>query len=291
MKNTFDKVSIVIPTFNRANYLEKCILACLDQTVKCEIIVCDHGSSDNTFQLMDKFHDKVIYIRREIDYGIHFTWLDGILAATSDIIHINYDDDWIAPTFIEKCLRLMDGSVGCCFSNVNMYNQDSDSYKYNIIKIGLETGIHDSKILRNYSYNNVLSPGAGLFRKKILLDSLFVGNLPFSKNIYKGVGPDLLFSLMASEQYKNFAFINEPLAFFRNHETSISMEASKFEVTKIKIKKAYNDTAIFFMILRFMHRYNLVLIFQLKLFIFQYYNENFLNSFIVKKIKFYFFRK
>lgn len=291
MNNSISKVSIVIPTFNRANYLENCILSCLDQTVKCEIIVCDHGSSDNTQKLMEKYHDRVIYIRREIDYGIHFTWLDGIIAATNDLIHINYDDDWIAPTFIDKCFHLMNDSVGCCFSNANMYNQVYDTYKYNIIKLGLETGIHNSKKLRNYSYSNVLSPGAGLFRKKILIDSLFVGNLPFSKNIYKGVGPDLLFSLMASEEYKNFAFINEPLAFFRNHDSSISMDASKLEVTKIKIKKAYNDTSIFYMILRFMHRYNIILLFQLKLFIIQYFNKNSFKLRVIKKIKMYLFIK
>jgi glycosyltransferase involved in cell wall biosynthesis len=290
MNNSTSKVSIVIPTFNRANYLENCILSCLNQTVKCEIIVCDHGSSDNTQEIMKKYHDKVIYIRREVDYGIHFSWLDGILIATNDLIHINYDDDWIAPTFIEKCLGLMNDSVGCCFSNVNMFNQESDSYKYNVIKIGLETGIHNSKKLRSYSYNNVLSPGAGIFRKRTLLDSLFVGNLPFSKNTYKGVGPDLLFSLMASEDYKNFVFINEPLAFFRNHNSSISMEASKLDFTKKKIKKAYNETVIFYMILRFMHRYKLVSLFKLNLLIIHYFNSNNLKSYLIKKIKIYLFR-
>jgi glycosyltransferase involved in cell wall biosynthesis len=285
MNNSISKVSIVIPTFNRASYLENCIISCLDQTVKCEIIVCDHGSSDNTQQIMEKYHDKVIYIRREIDYGIHFSWLDGIIAASYDLIHLNFDDDWIAPTFIEECLRLMNDTVGCCFSNVNMYIQESDSYKYNIIRLGLETGIHNSNLLRKYSYKNVLSPGAGLFRKKTLLDSLFVGNLPFSKNIYRGVGPDLLFSLMASEEYKNFAFINKPLAFFRSHDSSISIEASKLEITKSRIKKAYNETAIFYMILRFIHRSNLILLFQVNLFIVQYFTKKTFKLYLIKKLK------
>jgi glycosyltransferase involved in cell wall biosynthesis len=285
MHNSTAKVSIVIPTFNRANYLENCILSCLNQTIKCEIIVCDHGSSDNTQQLMDKYHDKVIYIRKEIDYGIHFNWLDAIISATNDLIHLNFDDDWIAPTFIEECLLLMNDTVGCCFSNVNMYIQESNSYKYNIIKLGLETGIHSSALLRKYSYKNVLSPGAGLFRKKILLDSLFVGNLPFSKDVYRGVGPDLLFSLMASENYEKFAFVNKPLAFFRSHDSSISIEASKLELTKNRIKKVYDETAIFYMILRFVHRSNLILLFQLNLFIVQYFTKKAFKLYIIKKLK------
>ena len=42
------KVTIVIPTFNRADYVTKTIESALNQTVPCDIIVCDHGSSDNT---------------------------------------------------------------------------------------------------------------------------------------------------------------------------------------------------------------------------------------------------
>ena len=100
------KVSIVIPTFNRANLLVKTIESALNQTVNCEIIVCDHGSSDNTPEVMEKYKNKVKYIRRDKDLGMHFCWLEGGLSTTNDLIHIHYDDDYMEPTFIERTLSL-----------------------------------------------------------------------------------------------------------------------------------------------------------------------------------------
>ena len=51
-------VSIIIPTFNRADFLVECIDSCLAQTQPCEIIVCDHGSTDTTPEVVKKYGDK-----------------------------------------------------------------------------------------------------------------------------------------------------------------------------------------------------------------------------------------
>ena len=90
MKN---KVTIVIPTFNRAKLVCDTIDSALAQTVPCDIIVCDHGSSDNTPEVVKKYGDKITYIRRERDFGPHFCWLEGVLNANTDLVHIHYDDD------------------------------------------------------------------------------------------------------------------------------------------------------------------------------------------------------
>ena len=42
------EVSILIPTFNRGHLIERAILSAINQSYKCKIIVCDHGSNDNT---------------------------------------------------------------------------------------------------------------------------------------------------------------------------------------------------------------------------------------------------
>jgi glycosyltransferase involved in cell wall biosynthesis len=123
------EVSIVIPTFNRANYLIECIDSCLAQTKACEIIVCDHGSTDNTPEVVKIYGNKIKYVRRELDSGVHFCWMDGILHATNDLIHINFDDDWIEPTFIEECLNLFSDNVGCILTQAKVFfeNENSDT--------------------------------------------------------------------------------------------------------------------------------------------------------------------
>ena len=44
-------VSILIPTYNRAHLIERAINSSLNQTFRCEIIVCDHGSNDDTYKV------------------------------------------------------------------------------------------------------------------------------------------------------------------------------------------------------------------------------------------------
>ena len=94
--------SIVIPTFNRMNFVEKAISVALNQTHPCEVIVCDHGSTDDTPEMMKKYEGKLTYIRREKDLGPHFCWLEGVLHANSEFAHILYDDDWIDETFKQQ---------------------------------------------------------------------------------------------------------------------------------------------------------------------------------------------
>lgn len=245
MKNN---VSIVIPTFNRADYLVECIDACLAQTVPCEIIVCDHGSTDNTPEVVQNYGNRIKYIRRELDSGVHFCWLDGILHASHDLIHINYDDDWIKPTFIEECSRLFNDEVGCVLSDVRVYFESEKEYGDTIFKLEKKTGVFPIKSLRNFNLRRLTSPGAAIFRKKVLLDNLFCGSIPFSRHEYHGVGPDLLFSLMTCATYSKYGFVNEPLAIFRAHEKSITVDASSNQDKTKRIKNAYRDARIYYYI-------------------------------------------
>ena len=50
------KFSILISSFNKGKYIEKCITSCLQQKEKdCEIIVFDNYSTDNTLKVLKKF--------------------------------------------------------------------------------------------------------------------------------------------------------------------------------------------------------------------------------------------
>jgi len=248
MKNA---ISIVIPTFNRYDYLLTCIDSCLAQTQPCEIIVCDHGSTDNTPNIKNIYGDKIIYVRRELDSGVHFCWLDGILHAKNDLIHINFDDDWIAPTYIEKCASLFNDNVGCVFSEAQVFHEKDKKFGAFCFELKKSSGIFKVNKLIDFNLKYLTSPGAGVFRKQILLDALFVGNIPFSKNHYRGVGPDMLFSLMSGLNHNYFGYINEPLAFFREHENSITVDAYADSSKREKIKKGYEDAKIYFLINKF----------------------------------------
>jgi glycosyltransferase involved in cell wall biosynthesis len=248
------KVSIIIPTFNRAEYVVTCIESCLSQTVNCEIIVCDHGSTDNTPEVMKAYSGKIKYVRRELDSGVHFCWLDGILHATNDLIHINFDDDWIEPTFVEECLNLFSDDVGCVFSDAVVFNEKKGEFSGNLFNLNKDSGKFPVKDLINYNLKSLTSPGAGIFRKEIVLNNLFVGKVPFSRNEYHGVGPDLLFSLMSCIEYPYYGFVNKPLSIFRSHENSITIDAQSNQEKTINLTKAYNDARIYFYINKLIER-------------------------------------
>lgn len=247
-------VSIIIPTFNRANYLNQCIKSALAQTYPCEIIVCDHGSSDQTPTVALSYGSAITYIRREKDSGVHFCWLDGILHASSDFIHLNYDDDWIEPLFVEKCMKLFTDEVGFVYSNARAFyekdNKYSDAQYTNFDK----TGIYPSSLMVKYAMNRLISPGAIILRRETLLDNLFCGKLPFAKHEYKGVGPDLLFSLMSTIKYKKVGFVNECLAVFRSHENSITVDATTDKAKALKISEAYQEARKYYLTFDFIRR-------------------------------------
>ena len=254
------KVSIVIPTFNRAHFLRQVIDSCINQTYPCEIIVCDHGSSDNTPEIMDSYRDRVKYIRREEDFGPHFCWLEGVLHATGDYIHLQYDDDWIKETYIEKCIKLFDDDTGLVFSAVEVINEDTGNIIIKLFTDLFKTGVYKTKRIENFILRNLISPGAIIFRKQDIIDALYRGGLPLVKHQYHGVGPDYFMSLICLLRYKKFGFISEPLAVFRSHDKSITIDASKDAKKQLKIDRAYQEVKNYYLILKYSRVFKIHLI-------------------------------
>lgn len=96
MKN---KVSIILPTFNRANYLERSIESVINQTYQnWELLIVDDGSSDNTFPLVKKYLNKFSNIRYFFhqNRGAAYTMNIGMQNATGDFItFLGSDDEYL----------------------------------------------------------------------------------------------------------------------------------------------------------------------------------------------------
>ena len=242
------QVSIVIPTFNRSGMLRRCIDSALAQTFPCEVVVCDHGSSDDTPTVARSYGDRIRYVRREQDSGVHFAWLDGVVSARGEFVHINYDDDLIAPTFIEKCMALMGPEVAFCLSSAEVRDDATQlPLAYLFTSLG-PTGVYPVRRFMSHQIKGLVSPGATLIRRKDILNHLLVGRVPFTTFEYRGVGPDWLMTAMTTLDYPKFGYVDEPLAVFSAHEGSITIDAHKDAARKKALYRAYQESRLYYTI-------------------------------------------
>ncbi|HEO8420469.1 TPA: glycosyltransferase family 2 protein [Yersinia enterocolitica] len=100
-------VSVVIPLYNKEQYIERTIMSILSQTFQdFEIIIVDDGSTDGSVEKAEAWIDNRITVRRMEHKGASAARNEGILAATADLItFIDADDEW-KPRFLENIIHL-----------------------------------------------------------------------------------------------------------------------------------------------------------------------------------------
>lgn len=103
------KLSFVVPTKNRLEWIGECLVSLLDQTEKdIEVIVVNDGSTDGTKEFLDEWATKdprVKVIHNETSFGCGKSRNLGAEAATSDIIAVMDDDDMVPNDRAEMTLR------------------------------------------------------------------------------------------------------------------------------------------------------------------------------------------
>lgn len=92
-----DKVSVIIPTFNRAHTLKRAIDSVLAQTFdNFELIIVDDGSTDDTKVLIDSYNDKRMSYYYINNSGVSAARNFGIEEANGDwIALLDSDDEWL----------------------------------------------------------------------------------------------------------------------------------------------------------------------------------------------------
>ena len=245
--------TIVIPTFNRSELLPQAIDSALAQTVQCEVIVVDHGSSDQTPELIRAWGQAVRYVRRDVDSGPQYSWLDGALLASHEFVKILHDDDWLDRSFMDRCLSLMDSGTGFVFSAATVTDMDGIRMNTLFDDAFSKSGVYGSRSERLRVANMMISPTALVLRKQELIDGIYVDRLPFQENTFHGAGADHYLKMMALLRYQNFGYVKEPLAYFRSHPGSITADAIATG-KKSGLTATYSDVFGYFLLLDFARR-------------------------------------
>ena len=106
------KVSVIIPTHNRAALLPRAVKSALSQTLEdIEVIIIDDASTDDTRQIIAAFHDpRVRCIRHEMNQHLATTRNTGIANARGEYVALLDDDDELLPNALEELSALLDAS-------------------------------------------------------------------------------------------------------------------------------------------------------------------------------------
>ena len=103
-----DLISIIIPAYNIAPYIERCVASVLAQTYKnLEIIVVDDGSKDDTGKIIDQIaqNETQIHVLHQLNSGVTKARMAGVEAATGEWIGFVDGDDIIEPDMYERLLN------------------------------------------------------------------------------------------------------------------------------------------------------------------------------------------
>lgn len=99
------KVSIIIPVYNVAPYLDACLSSCINQTFQdIEIIVVNDGSPDTSYQIIAAYaamDDRIVVVNKENE-GLIYARKSGLDIARGEYVYHLDGDDYIESNAIEE---------------------------------------------------------------------------------------------------------------------------------------------------------------------------------------------
>ncbi|HSW72239.1 MAG TPA: glycosyltransferase family 2 protein [Chlamydiales bacterium] len=145
------KLSICIPTYNRADYLPIAIDSVLEQmSDRVEIVICDNGSVDPTPEVAARYcqkHPQIRYFRFEQNVGPDRCFLKSIEIATGEYGWFLGDDDAIEMGSIKTALKMLDQHQGVTGISVNRKTYDS-SFQKELSWGPIYPGLLDDRVYR-----------------------------------------------------------------------------------------------------------------------------------------------
>ena len=219
------KLSILTPSFNQGNFIEKNILSVLNQDYSdYEHIIIDGGSTDNTIEILKKY-PHLIWIS-ESDEGQADALNKGLNIATGDIIGWINSDDYYEDHIFDKVVKY--------FNNLNVQWIIGKTLLYNYENYSTKELSHIQITYKNLlARPGIIRQSGTFFRKNFLLN---VGG--WNKKYQMAMDYDLWVRL---SKQKDPVMVNEILAYFSIHpdqKTSGNKNMLQIkELTSIQIRE------------------------------------------------------
>jgi len=169
-KNRAKTTAIIITNYNYEKYLKDSIESAINQTERCEVVVVDDCSTDNSASILDHY-EKAGYIKvihQPKNLGVAFARNAGIASVKLDYIICLDADDWLHPEYVATLKPHFDRdkSLGIGYSGLMMHFENGDSALSNFPP---EYNFENMIIVSNPPSNCV--PSAAMFRRDMWLRS------------------------------------------------------------------------------------------------------------------------
>jgi glycosyltransferase involved in cell wall biosynthesis len=226
------KVSVVVPNYRHAGYLEERIRSVFNQTLEpYEIIVLDDASPDLSVQVARRMASRAkvpmqIVVNEENSGSTFHQWLKGISLATGDLIWLAESDDSAHPLFLERLVpEFFDPDVVLAYCQSALIGPEGERLADDFLahtddisksrwRAHYTAGAAVEAELALSQKNTIPNASAVVFRRPTFID--FAGELLKLK--FAG---DWLFYSMLIRGGK-VSFIPEVLNFYRRHQATVS---------------------------------------------------------------------
>jgi len=209
-----DLISVVIPCYNDASYIEQALNSVRGQTYKnIEVIVVDDGSNDKTKSVLIGLQNEIDCLLHQENLGQSTARNNGIKKANGEYILTLDSDDYFEHTFFEKALNIFNQNAQAklvtCFTNL-FFDDSSKNHIY-------EPKGGDIKSF--LTYNGAL--GSAMFKKEHWVS---VGG--YDESMRNGL-EDWEFYIRLLSKGGTAEVIKEPLYNYRKRENTTTSRANK----------------------------------------------------------------
>lgn len=227
------KVSVIIPTFNRASFLKNSLNSVLDQDYdNIEVIVVDDRSTDDTHDVVVSFqrdNSNILYIVNERIKGPSGARNTGLLKASGDYIaFLDSDDAWL-DGHLAKGISILENNprLDVLFANFTVTDYGSGKTLFdffdkkdilrglNNIPIGAHEKLIEDSVFKGLIQENFFHLGSSLHRRDILENVFFDENIAFAED------RDFAIRLFM-EKKATFGFREDPVFILYRHDSNLT---------------------------------------------------------------------
>ena len=227
------KVTVIIPCYNREDYIRETVDSVLNQTYSnIELICVDDGCTDGTREILDNYADTIIVLEHagRVNKGQSAAINLGMENAAGKYIAILDSDDLFAPEKIEKQVKYLEEHSDIGLVYVNGYGVDGNGERlYSFYDHSHIEKSDPERVLMDCYF---LIPNNSLVRK-----TAFELAGKFDEKLRSAQDHDMAIRLA---EVTKLAYLNEYLFYYRRHKDSISSKKAdlRWKNGLIILKKA-----------------------------------------------------